>query len=127
MTKRSFFNQLGGLSVGVAAFLIFLCFIPQFRVDISISWICWFFFIVFTIVVYYVAKGAASSANPHTFTTVIMGVVIGKMFFSILIILLYVKLTHPETRYFLFPFFAIYLSFTIFELHFMTKLGKVKN
>ncbi len=127
MTKRSFFNQLGGLSVGIALLLIILNFIPQIQADISVSWISWLFFIVFTIAVFYVAQKAALSANPHTFTTVIMGVVIGKMFFSVLIILLYVKLMNPETRYFLLPFFAIYFSFTIFELYFMTKLGKMKR
>lgn len=127
MTKRSFFNQLGGLSTGVAAFLIFLNFIPQFRIDISVSWISWLFFIIFTVVVFYAAHSASSSANPHNFTTVIMGVVVGKMFFSVLIILLYIKLVDPESRYFLFPFFVIYLSFTIFELNFMTKLGKTKT
>lgn len=126
MTKRSFFNRLAGLSVGVAALLIFLNFIPLFQVDIIVSWISWLFFIIFTIAVFYTAQKAALGTNPHTFTTVIMGVVIGKMFFSILIILLYVKLMNPESRYFLLPFFAIYFSFTTFELHFMTKLGKMK-
>jgi hypothetical protein len=126
MTKRSFFNQLGGLSVGVAALLIILNFLPQFQADIAVSWISWLFFILFTIAVFYIAQKAALGPNPHTFTTVIMGVVIGKMFFSVLIILLYVKLMTPESRYFLLPFFTIYFSFTIFELHFMTKLGKMK-
>ena len=127
MTKRSFFNQLGGLSVRIALLLIILNFIPQIQADIAVSWLSWLFFIVFTIAVFFVAQKAALSANPHTFTTVIMGVVIGKMFFSVLIILLYIKLMNPETRYFLLPFFAIYFSFTIFELYFMTKLGKMKR
>ena len=126
MTKRSFYNQLGGLSVGVAILLVFLNFVPLFQADLPVSWISWAFFIVFTIVVYYTSRNAALSDNPHSFTTVILGVVIGKMFFSVLIILLYIKLINPETRYFLIPFFVIYLSFTIFELHFMTKLGKMK-
>jgi len=127
MTKRSFYNQLTGLSLGVATLLIFLSFVPLFQVDISVSWVSLLFFILFTIAVFYVSEGAALSANPHTFTTVIMGVVIGKMFSSILIILLYIKLMNPESRYFLIPFFIIYFSFTIFELHFMTKLGKIKR
>jgi hypothetical protein len=127
MPISSFYNQLGGLSVGIALLLISLNFIPLFQTDITVLWVCWLFFIFFTIAVFYLAQKAALSANPHTFTSVIMGVVIGKMFFSISIILLYVKLTNPESRYFLLPFFAIYFSFTIFELHFMTKLGKMKR
>lgn len=126
MNKRSFFNQLGGLSVGIAVLLFSLNFIPQFKADIVVSWISWVFFILFTIAVFYKAQDAALSTNPHTFTSVIMGVVIGKMFFSVLIVLLYIKLMNPESRHFLLPFFAIYFSFTIFELHFMTKLGKMK-
>jgi len=127
MTKRSFFNRLGGLSLGIAILLIGLNFIPLFQADISVSWVSWLFFIIFTVGVFYTAENAALSTNAHTFTSVIMGVVIGKMFFSILIILLYVKLMIPETRYFLIPFFIIYFSFTIFELQFMTKLGKLKR
>ena len=127
MTKRSFFTRLGGLSIGVAALLISLSFIPLFQKDISISWVSWLFFIIFTVVVFFVSESAALSANPHNFTTVIMGVVIGKMFFSVLIILMYVKMMNPETRYFLIPFFIIYFAFTIFELQFMTKLGKMKR
>ncbi len=127
MPRRSFYNQLGSLSVGIAVLLIILNFIPLFQADIAVSWVSWVFFIFFTIAVFYTAQKAALSSNPHTFTSVIMGVVIGKIFFSIIIILIYVKLTNPETRYFLLPFFAIYFSFTIFELHFMTKLGKMKR
>ena len=126
MTQRSFYNQLVALSLSVAALLILLNFIPLFQADIPVSWISWAFFIIFTIVVFYVSKSAAISANPHNFTSVIIGVVIGKMFFSILIILLYIKIFNPESRYFLLPFFAIYFTFTIFELSFMTKLGKMK-
>ncbi len=127
MTKHSFFNQLVGLSLVIGVLLLSLSYIPLFQTDISVSWVSWLFFIVFTIAVFYTAQRAALSTNPHTFTTVIMGVVIGKMFFSILIILLYIQIMNPESRYFLLPFFAIYFSFTIFELHFMTKLGKMKH
>ena len=127
MARRSFFNQLAGLSLIVAIALAIFNFIPLFEADMPVSWVSWLFFILFTIGVFYIAENAALSANPHTFTTVIMGVVIGKMFFSVLIIFLYVKLMNPETKYFLFPFFVIYFSFTIFELHFMTKLGKMKK
>lgn len=127
MTKRSFFTRLSGLSLGIAGLLLFLNFVPLFQADISVSWVSWLFFIIFTIAVFYVSQSAALSTNPHTFTTVIMGVVIGKMFFSILIILVYIKLANPESRYFLIPFFGIYFSFTIFELQFMTKLGKIKR
>lgn len=127
MPKRSFYNQLVGLSLGIAVLLLVLGFIPLFQIDISVSWISLLFFILFTVVVFYVAENAALSSNPHTFTSVIMGVVIGKMFFSIIIILVYIKLMNPESRYFLLPFFIIYFSFTIFELHFMTKLGKIKR
>ena len=126
MTERSFFKQLVGLSSGIALLLVAFGFIPQIQADISVSWASWLFFIVFTIIVFFVAQNSAKSSNPHSFTTVIMGVVIGKMFFSILIIFIYIKMVNPETRYFLLPFFAIYFSFTIFELYFMTKLGKTK-
>ena len=107
MPKRSFYNQLVGLSFGIAVLLVILSFIPLFQIDISVSWISLLFFILFTVVVFYVAENAALSSNPHTFTSVIMGVVIGKMFFSIIIILLYIKLMNPESRYFLLPFFIM--------------------
>ena len=127
MARRSFFSQLAGLSFVVAILLVVFNFVPLFKADMPVAWISWLFFILFTIGVFFTSESAALSPNPHTFTSVIMGVVIGKMFFPVLIIFMYVKLMSPESRYFLIPFFVIYFSFTIFELLFMTKLGKMKK
>ena len=127
MNRRSFFIQLGGLSLGVAVSLYLLHLIPLFQSDQSLSLASLAFFILFTIVVYLAAYRAALSDNIHSFTRLIMAVVMGKMFLCVLLIFLYVKLANPESRYFLVPFFVVYFAFTIFELYFMTKLGKIKR
>ena len=127
MNQRSFFFQLGSLSVGVAAILFLLHLIPLFQTDQTLSWASWLFFILFTIIVYFVAFRAALSENLHTFSSVIVGVVIGKMILSVLVVLVYVKLSQPESRFFLIPFFVVYFAFTIFEVYFMSKLGKMKS
>jgi len=124
MNRRSFFLQLGGFSFGIALLLFLLNLIPLLHADQWLSWISWLFFILFTVIVYFAASKAALSDDLYAFTRLIIAVVMGKMFFSVLIVLLYVKLTNPESRFFLISFFVVYLAFTIFELHFMTKLGK---
>ena len=127
MNQRKFFIQLAVLSLGVSLILFLLHLIPFFQSDQLLSWSSWVFFILFTVIVYFAAYKAALSENLHTFSSIIIAVVIGKMLFTVLIIVVYVKLMEPDSRFFLIPFFVVYFAFTIFEVHFMTKLGKQKR
>ncbi len=73
---------------------------------------------------YYFGSKAATSKNKYTFNNLIIGNMILKMFLCVLIILIYKKVYQIESRGFLIPFLVIYLSYTIFETYFLTKLAK---
>lgn len=126
MTKQSFFKGLAGVSVGLGLLLLLQNFFPPIKEHQVFNWISWFFFIVFTLLVYIMADRAAKSPNLNVFSSVILGVIFIKMVFILFAVVIYKKVAAPESLWFLIPFFIIYLTFTIFEVYFISILGKTK-
>jgi hypothetical protein len=75
---------------------------------------------------FYLGTKAAKSKNKYTFNNIIVGNMILKMFMCVLIVLVYKNAYEIQSRAFLFPFLIIYLSYTIFETYFLTKLAKTR-
>ena len=73
-----------------------------------------------------IAAKAAVSKDKNAFTRLIMIFTMSKMLLTIILIVAYKKIVDPENTFFVFPFFGIYIAYTVFETIFMTKLGKVK-
>lgn len=126
MTKSVFFKNLILISLGLGLMVTAQAFIPLLAEHLMLSISSLIFFIGFTVGVYFLAERAAHSSNLHTFSSVILGVIFIKMVFILFIIVLYKKEVNPENSWFLIPFFLIYLAFTIFEVYFMSKLGRIK-
>jgi len=126
MSKSLFFKYLISLSLGFVPIIIAQSFIPVFQDHQVFSWVSLLFFILFTFGVFYLAEKAAQSPSLNIFSSVILGVIFIKMIFIIFIVLVYKELANPNSPWFLIPFFIIYLVFTIFEVYFMSKLGKTK-
>jgi hypothetical protein len=83
-------------------------------------------FTFLSILVYFLAKMAATSNNKYLFIYLVMFNIIFKVFASFVLIIMYNKLYQPPDRMFLMPFMFIYLTFTIFETIVMAKLAKLK-
>ncbi|MEM9822458.1 MAG: hypothetical protein AAF985_15355 [Bacteroidota bacterium] len=126
MTKGDFFYQLSFLTLGLGLMLTILHQFPAFQTDYQLSILSCLFFVFFSIVIYMVGYSAAQSSEKHLFTNVIVTFVFSKMLLSIVLVIAYHRLVEPSSNLFLIPFFVIYLFYTIFETHFMIKLGKVK-
>ena len=126
MNKQRFFTILLGLSAILALLIYLQSYLSLFKPYSQFSWGSYLFFILFTVGVYFVADRAKDSPNLNTFSSVILGVIFVKMIFIIIILLIYKKIAAPDSAWFLAPFFLIYLVFTIFEVYFMSKLGRVK-
>ena len=126
MKRPLFFKILLGLSAFLALLIHLLSFLSLFESYSLFSWGSFCFFILFTMAVFFIAERAKDSPNLNTFSSVILGVIFIKMIFIIIILLIYKKTTNPESAWFLVPFFLIYLVFTIFEVYFMSKLGRIK-
>lgn len=124
MTQRQFFTQLSLLSAFVAGLFLALHQFTHLATYQDFSWLCMAVFIVFSIIVFLVGKKQAQDKNPNVFTRLMLSVTFGKMFLAVILVFTYHKTAHPQERSFLLPFFLVYLFYTIYEVYFMTKLGK---
>lgn len=124
MDSRTFYTQLSIVSVFVALLLVMLHSTTAIAIHQVFSWISWGFFVLFCIVLYYLAALSTQSTDKGLFARVFLYSIFFKMLFSILIIVAYVLITKTKDMYFVFPFLIVYLFFTIFEVSFITKLSK---
>ncbi len=127
MTPRSFGTQLTIISVGVALLLLLMHQWPSIGQYQTFSWICWSFYVVFSAIMFLMAKWSAWDANGKLFISTSIMLMGGKMLFSVLIVILYSKIAQPTSRSFVLPFFLVYVTFTIFETYFMMKLAEEKR
>ena len=108
----------------ISVALVFGCnYNPQIASGEVLSWATILIFVVFSGVVYFMSSYAARQPNKNLYSNVILLVMMTKMFLCILMVAIYVKVYDPRSNHFLIPFFSIYILYTIFEVHFMTRIG----
>ena len=125
MAQGRFFLLLAIITLLAAGGVFLLSRQPALQAYSDLSWISLFFFVGISIVMYYAGFRAALSDNKYQFTNVVMGFTFGKMMLSVLIILAYNKLMEPASKFFILPFFGLYVLYTIFETYFLMKLGRM--
>ncbi len=126
MSRSAFFLQLSVLTLLAALALTLIQRYPDFAAHKLFSWCCLGLYVLLSVLMFYAAHAAARSENKNDFTTVAMGFSGGKIFLSAILILIYAELTAPSSKLFVLPFFGIYLLYTIFEVYFMMRLGRMK-
>ena len=127
MELRDFLVKLGISCVATALVLtLFHLILPQLAAFESFSWMCLTAFMVYSVVLFFFAQRAAYSTNKNIFTSIMVLSTMTKILFSVILILIYTKLAQPTGSWFLIPFFANYVIFTILEVWFMSKLGRIK-
>ncbi|HHH50687.1 MAG TPA: hypothetical protein ENK52_06890 [Saprospiraceae bacterium] len=126
ITKRSFFQQLGLISLGTALLLFLLHRLPGFDTYQEFSWISLIIFILLSILMYFMGIRTAVSKDRNAFTRTVLGITGGKMFLAIVMVVMYVEIRQPISRHFLLPFFIVYFVYTIYETYFMMNLSHVK-
>ncbi len=124
MKKQKFFILLSVVSIAVAILLLLMSRYAVFADYIDLSWGSLVFFVVFTILMFFLSEKAALSDNKNTFSNVVIGFIAGKLFVTVMIVFLYNQIVKPEGMWFIVPFFIVYTSFSVFETYFMMKLGK---
>jgi len=127
MNQRSFFLQLGLLSAGLVLILLLVHQSTVLQPYLGFSMIMVAFFIVFSMVMYVFGIKAAKSENKHNFTNIIIGFIFGKLLFCGIIIIFYNQIVQPTSKNFLLPFLLIYITYTIFEAYFLSKIGRIKK
>jgi hypothetical protein len=127
MSTNRFLYLLFATSLGVSVLSLLLgqLFVP-FQQYLSVTWWSLGIFVPLSMAMFFGGKKAAKSADKYFFSNLIMPFTFIKMFFSVAGLVVYRKMYHPETKFFLLPFFLVYFFFTIFETYFMVKLSKTK-
>ena len=126
MTGRRFFTQLLLLTALTGGILFFLQIFTIFHPGKWLGITGLAFFALLSLSMYHFAAKAAISKDKNAFTRLIMVFTFVKLLLSVSIVVVYSKTIQPEGKFFILPFFLVYLIYTIFETGFMTKLGKIK-
>ncbi len=126
MSIKQFFFQLGVVTLLTILGIAVLSYLPSLQSFLPLAAISVGFFTVLSIVMYYAAIWMVRSRNKNDFTNIVLFFIITKMLFSVVLVLLYFQLAQPTERYFVVSFLVVYLIYTIFETHFMMKIGKMK-
>jgi len=124
MTPKKFYIQLTILSIIVALLLVLLDSSNLISSHLSLSWISWGFFILFSIGLFYASSKTAKSENKNLFGQIFLLSIFFKMLFCASMLIAYMLITEPSTAHFALPFLFVYLVFTIYEVYFVTKLAK---
>lgn len=115
-----------GVAVILTVFAIDLWIaLPEFSLQISVVSVL--LFSAFCLVIYWVARRLAASANLYKFNNVILMSIMGKLALTMAFLGIFRKIFMPESKYVYVPFLIIYIVYTIFETYFLTIIGKQKR
>lgn len=128
MHYTQFFTQLLGFSLFVILILLGLQYIiPALQPYQDISWLSCVLFIALTLFAYFGGLWTIASSNKNLFTGFMFLFIGSKMMLSVILVISYNKFALPTSKIFILPFFLVYLFYTIFELHILTKLSKMDD
>ncbi len=125
MTQGRFYSRLTILSILVAILMAALLQTALLNPYLNITIGSIIFFVLLSIVVYHLGYRIAHMENKNAYTSFIMAFIFGKMLFSIMFLAFFYILTKPQDKYFLLPFFLVYLCYTIFETYVLSLVGKM--
>ncbi|MBA2421702.1 MAG: hypothetical protein H0V61_00560 [Chitinophagales bacterium] len=116
MNPRATFSKLIIYTLGMALLVSIINFVsPFFNYFSQFTWIALAFFAVLTALSLYIGlRGLQKQA--YGFVASVNGVVLIKLFLSILLVLIYVMVARPNSPSFIIPFFFFYIVYTIFEV-----------
>lgn len=127
MSQKAFFLQLSL----VTALCIIGAFaahqIPLLSGDALLTYLAIGLFVCLTIAMYFRGYRAALSENKHDFTNTFLGFLVGKLFLCGALIIGYYYLAEPNSKLFVLPFFGVYIVYTVFEVLFMSRLGRLST
>jgi hypothetical protein len=124
MTPKTFYSQLAIVSASVALILFILNSFELFASHQVFSWVSLLGFIIFCSLLYFVESKTVHAQDKSLFGKLFLMSIFFKMLFCVLLIIVYIVSSKPDDRYFILPFFIIYLFFTVYEVYFVSKLAK---
>lgn len=125
MPPARFATVLTALS-GAAALLLLL--VHQWEAlapYAGFSWTALGFFVLLTLLIYLWARMSARHPNPNLLLQIAMVITLVKVAACVALVYAYVQREAPPTRWFLLPFFGLYLLYTIFETYVLMQFSQL--
>jgi len=98
---------------------------PIFEPHFLFYTLCMLTFLVFAILALLIGIKTYNHRNPSLFGTSVLAIMTFKMIFSILLVVIYIRFYAKPDKWFVLPFFLLYLYFTIFEAWALIRIGRV--
>ncbi len=123
MNWRSFFKSWVLATVISASAAGLLIFGLELGTIHPVCWVIWAYFVLSYLPQYYIAQRLAVSKNPFSFTAFSLMITFFKVFIAIVIFISFAGKDPQMNLNWVWPFFAIYFVFTIFEVRTMMILS----
>ena len=124
MSAPAFYKQLALLAAITLAALLALTRYPLFQSHQTLYGVFLAFYTVAAIVLFIIGKKLAPAKNKNAFTLFVMGASFGKMILTMGVLVAYLKLSEPESKFFILPFLLVYVIFAVFDAWFLMKIGR---
>ncbi len=123
MSFGTFLLRLTLVSAIPALLLLSFTWFPPLQRHTGFGFFCLLIFIAMSVGIFFPFRMAARSKNPLLFTQLSLVFILFKLLFSAILILVYHRMYQPGDRWFLLPFGAVYLVYTVFEMWVLGQLG----
>ena len=125
MTPTGFLTRLLAIALSLTTIqYLLLILLPQLAEYMTVFWIGQLFFGALCIVSFLGGKHYVRNSNKNAFSRFVMMLILGRLFLSVGVIIGYYKVVHPSSKLFLVPFFLVYVFYTIFEVIFLSAIGR---
>lgn len=126
MQHTTFFKYLVFTTLFAVALSLLQYTLPVLETYVALALWSTALFTVLNVVMYGLTYRIVVQSRQNQFIGIFMVFTLFKMILAVGIVGLYAKYMEPPNRFFVLPFFLIYLIYTAFELWFMDKLGRTK-
>ncbi len=125
MTDNRFFTWLSLLTTALVAISVIVHRFPAMTEGLPLSLVSIGFFGGLCLVAHIFGKRSSVSKNKNLLTQLIIVLVFVKLISSLVLVMAYDQIYHPQTNFFVLPFFFIYIVYTVFEVYVLTKANQL--
>lgn len=126
MNTSRFISGLSGVVVFSAIVQSLLLSHTYFHGFLALVGFAMIFFTLFSVILFWVSRRAAIHENPYFFIYVSYMAILIKLVCSIGMVWWYQRVYSPPNNHYVLLFIIIYITFTIFETYFMSRLGRFR-
>jgi hypothetical protein len=124
---RSFAAKLLILTTALAVIISIVNYlIPFFQSFQSFTWYALLFFFIVTLITGYIGLRAMEK-SAHGFIAGVNGMVMVKLFMSVIFVIVYVLLAKPNKALFITSFFILYVIYSVFEIRELILAQKIQQ